>query len=282
MFQYACARALTLELQFKLKLSIDLFSEYNLHHGYELERVFGIHADIATKNDIRHMIGIVRSIKKMRKYLVKPLFNPLAGRHFIFEPYFTYWPDLISRAMQGGYMQGYWQSELYFTKYIDVIRSDFRFHSHLEGKNAEIAKLIHQSNAVSVHVRRGDYVSNSKILATHGTCSLEYYFSAIAIMMARIQNAKLFVFSDDPQWVFQELQPQYPDMVLVEYNTGLESYNDMRLMSLCRHHIIANSSFSWWGAWLNPDPQKMVIAPAKWFSNGIDTKDLIPDTWEKI
>jgi hypothetical protein len=95
-----------------------------------------------------------------------------------------------------------------------------------------------------------------------------------------VPEARFFVFSDEPKWVTEILVLHCPDLVLVEHNRGENSFNDMRLMSLCRHHIIANSSFSWWGAWLNPNPDKIVIAPSQWFVNGTDTRDLVPPGWE--
>ncbi len=193
-----------------------------------------------------------------------------------------YWPALRERARQGGYLQGYWQSERYFAGHAERIRSDFAFRHDMSGANLDVAHAIGQRTAISVHVRRGDYISNAKTLAVHGTCSPDYYHAAIDTLLQRCPGARLFAFSDDPQWVSQMLLPRYPDLVLVDHNKGLDSYNDMRLMSMCRHHIIANSSFSWWGAWLNPIQDKMVIAPSRWFANGTDTQDLIPEGWERM
>jgi hypothetical protein len=116
----------------------------------------------------------------------------------------------------------------------------------------------------------------------HGTCTPDYYFKAIDFLRQRLPEARFFVFSDDPQWVVEVLASRYPSLVLVDHNRAQDSYNDMRLMSLCRHHIIANSTFSWWGAWLNPDPGKIVIAPCNWFANGTDSTDLIPDTYIRL
>lgn len=182
----------------------------------------------------------------------------------------------------GGYLQGYWQSERYFLKHKGTIRSDFTFRQPPSGQNAELSRTILNSVAVSIHVRRGDYVSNAKTFAKHGTCTPEYYFKAIEIVRQRVPEARFFAFSDDPQWVAEVLAPRYPGLVLVDHNQAEDSYNDMRLMSLCWHHIIANSSFSWWGGWLNPDPGKIVIAPRNWFANGKDSTDLIPETYIRL
>jgi hypothetical protein len=148
----------------------------------------------------------------------------------------------------------------------------------LSSYNADLVEQISKVNAVSLHVRRGDYVQNAKTNANHGVCSLDYYRAAIQNILERVEAPSFFIFSDDIPWVKEHLVLDIPCRY-VDHNQGVESYNDMRLMSLCRHHIIANSSFSWWGAWLNPDPQKIVIAPQKWFANDNIVDDLFPPEW---
>jgi hypothetical protein len=282
MFQYACARSLSLELDLPLKFSIDTFFAYNAHNGFELARVFSLELEIASDEDLRDLIGWGRSLPLARRALVKRPLSWLAGSRFLGEPHFKYWPTLRARAHQGGYLQGYWQSERYFKCNAAQIRADFTFRDELRGANLHIAHSIGQHTAISVHVRRGDYVSDSKTFATHGTCSPLYYHKAIDTLLQVCPGAKLVAFSDDPYWVSQVLRPRYPGMILVDHNKGTESYNDMRLMSMCRHHVIANSSFSWWGAWLNPNPDKIVIAPARWFADGRDSDDVIPEGWERM
>ena len=282
MFQYACARVLALELRLPLKVTLDMFGVYAFHNGPELERVFSLDLDVATRSDLRHMIGVLRVYPLVRKLLAGKALSIFKGRNFVVEPYYRYWDGLAARLRDGGYLQGYWQSECYFAKYAATLRNDFAFRHAPSGRNAELQHEIPSGNSVSIHVRRGDYVSNAKTLAVHGTCSLQYYFNAIALLQRHIPDLRLFAFSDDPEWVAAVLKPRYPGLVLVDHNRGEDSYNDMRLMSLCRHHIIANSSFSWWGAWLNPDPAKMVVAPRNWFANNTDTTDLIPGGWWRI
>lgn len=282
MFQYACARALSIELRMPLKVTLDMFGAYTSHNGPELEHVFSLELDVAQPAELRRMIGTLRVSPTVRRALAIKLFTPLRGTHFIAEPHYCYWDGLLDRARAGGYLQGYWQSERYFLKHTATIRSDFTFRQSPCGQNAELAHTILNSVAVSIHVRRGDYVSNAKAFAMQGTRTPEYYFKAIKTLRQRVPEARLFAFSDDPQWVAEVLAPRYPDLVLIDHNRNKDSYNDMRLMSLCRYHIIANSSFSWWGAWLNPDPGKIVIAPRNWFANGTDSTDLIPDTWIRL
>jgi hypothetical protein len=282
MFQYACARALAMDLNLPLKTTVDMFGAYTFHNGPELERVFFLELNVAHPAELRRMIGALRASPTVRRALASKVLAPLRGTRFIAEPHYHYWDGLIDRARAGGYLQGYWQSERYFLKHTATIRGDFAFRQSPTGHNAELARAILDSIAVSVHVRRGDYVTNAKTRSVHGNCTPEYYFKAIESMRHRVPGAHLFAFSDDPQWVTEVLVPRYPDMALVDHNRDENSYNDMRLMSLCRHHIIANSSFSWWGAWLNCRADKIVIAPRQWFANGNDARDLLPPTWERI
>lgn len=135
---------------------------------------------------------------------------------------------------------------------------------------------------MSLHVRRGDYVSDARTHATLGVCSLDYYRAAVRYIADHVEAPEFFVFSDDIAWAQANLELGHP-CHYVDHNRGAESYNDMRLMSLCRHHIIANSSFSWWGAWLNPRADKVVVAPARWFAGGnrvVD--DLFPPGWVRL
>ena len=141
--------------------------------------------------------------------------------------------------------------------------------------------MISQTNSVSLHIRRGDYVSNQKTNQTHGTCDLDYYQRCITEIEKEVENPYFFVFSDEIEWVKENLKINHP-AEYVDQNTGDKSYEDMRLMSQCKHNVIANSSFSWWGAWLNSYPDKIVFAPKRWFaSDKHNTKDLIPEGWKK-
>jgi len=281
MFQYACARALAVELKLPLKVTLDMFGAFTFHNGPELEHIFSLKLDIASPVELRSVIGAVRALPAVRRILAHNAFDSLRGKDFIAEPCYSYWDGLLDRARGGGYLQGYWQSSRYFLKHAAIIKNDFTFRGQLTGYNAEIERAIRGSVAVGVHVRRGDYVNNAKTRSMHGTCAPGYYFKAIERVRHRIpMGTRFFAFSDDPQWVTEVLIPCYPDLVLVDNNRGENDYIDMRLMSLCNHNIIANSSFSWWAAWLNDNHEKMVIAPRRWFANDTDTRDLIPHEWE--
>ncbi len=276
MFQYAAGRAMSLVRQVPLSLDISDFADYRLHQGFELQRVFDCPIRIASEAEIRAILGWQSSLLA-RRMLARPALAVFRRRENVLEPHFNYWPG-INDVSSNSYLTGYWQSEKYFREAAPTIRADFTFKTPLSPRNAELAENIRRTKAVSLHIRRGDYVRNPKTAATHGTCSPDYYRAAIQYVTAHIVQPHFFVFSDDPAWVRENFRIDFP-CSYVDHNRGAESYNDMRLMSLCRHHIIANSSFSWWGAWLNPDPDKLVIAPRKWFANDNDVSDLFPEGW---
>jgi hypothetical protein len=275
MFQYAAGRALSLQKGVALRLELSDFRGYELHNGYELSRIFKVPNEATTDADLRELIGW-RRYRLARKALRRSQFSGFRNGAFIVEKDPSSWD--VREIPPRCYLDGYWQSERYFKEVAGTIREDFSFALPMTADNARVAGLIRSCTAVSVHVRRGDYVSNAKTKAVHGTCSLDYYRFATDLLIARLKDPVFFVFSDDAHWVRDHLQIK-AQCVLVDHNRGPESYNDMRLMSICRHNIIANSSFSWWGAWLNENPEKKVIAPAKWFAAPRDASYLYPSEW---
>lgn len=279
MFQYACGRALALDFGESLRLDVSGFSENSLHQGFELLNVFDCRAGIATEAEVRGILGWQYQ-SAIRRIAVRPALAAFRRKRFVVEPYFQYWPG-IKDVPRDSYLAGYWQSEKYFSDVAPVIRTDFTFKSSLSVRNAALAEQIARVNSVSLHVRRGDYFSNPKTNVNHGVCSLDYYRSAILYVAERVEHPEFFIFSDDIDWVKDNLKLDFPCQY-VGHNLGADSYNDMRLMSLCQHQIIANSSFSWWGAWLNLNPAKIVLAPQKWFANQNNTTDLLPQGWVSL
>ncbi len=176
------------------------------------------------------------------------------------------------------YLHGYWQSEKYFADVASQIRADFTF-PKATGRNAELADEIQSKTSVSLHVRRGDYLD----LAAYTVCSEAYYTAAVEALLQRLDEVpQIYVFSDDPEWARENLKLPAPTIV-VDHNSGAADFEDMRLMSLCKHNIIANSSFSWWGAWLNANADKHVIAPKAWFGDPkLNNPDITPDGWLRI
>lgn len=279
MFQYAAGRALTLTNRQRLLLDLSDFPNYHLHHGFELSRVFNVIAEVAETSTVHQMLAW-RANRLVKKVLRRPQFVWLRGKKFVVEPHFNYWSDFFNLT-EDCYLSGYWQSERYFKPIESVIRRDFTFREPLAGRNSELASEIAQTQSISLHVRRGDYVSDSKTGNIMDVCSLEYYRKAISYIAERVEHPVFYVFSDEMGWVRQNLSVTFP-CIYVDHNRGAESYRDMQLMSLCRNQIIANSSFSWWGAWLNSNPEKVVVAPRNWFRNGTDDRDLIPPEWARL
>lgn len=279
MFQYAVGRALSLAHGESLRLDVSGFYSFAHHQGFELLRLFDLPAEVASLGDVQGQLGW-QSREGVRRILGQPRMAMLRSSRFVVEPHFQYWPG-INQIPRNCYLSGYWQSEKYFKMYVDVIRSDFKFKEPLSTSNLVLVEEIAQTVAVSLHVRRGDYANNPKTNSAHGLCSLDYYREAIKHVMLRVNRPHFFIFSDDIAWAKKNLKIEFPHQYIA-HNQGAESYNDMRLMSICDHHIIANSSFSWWGAWLNPNLEKIVIAPKRWFANETNTQDLIPQSWLRV
>lgn len=279
MFQYACGRSLSLRTDQSLLIAIDQFDGYALHNGFDLQRVFHIDATLATEGDLRELLGW-QSSPTLRRLFGRPAMRWLTGHSWANEPHFQIWHELAT--LQGPrYLHGYWQSEGYFLEHAAQIRADFEFRVKWDAQDDGVRTRMRLQPSASIHVRRGDYthVKNKGIFAL---CGLDYYRKAIRMLRERVPGVKLFAFSDDPDWVDAHLGMEFGPLETVRHNSGDRSAHDMRLMSQADHHIIANSSFSWWGAWLNPAPNKVVIAPRNWFLNGTDDRDLIPKLWIRV
>ena len=191
--------------------------------------------------------------------------------------------DKVKRKI-GINVEVFYQNEKYFSKSTDVIREELTLKNPLSTKTLEWQKAILTSNnSTSLHVRRGDYVSDSKTNSYHGTCDVEYYKKALETLVGKIgnKNIEIFVFSDDITWAKDNLTFPYSTRFVSDPN--IPDYEEMYLMSLCKHNIIANSTFSWWGAWLNKNPNKIVIGPKQWFRNKASEElDILPKEWITI
>jgi hypothetical protein len=168
---------------------------------------------------------------------------------------------------------GYFQSEKYFCEIEPIIREEFQLYRDLSATAWQYSQSIETTNSIALHVRRKDYLT---LTAIHGMMGMDYYTKALQIIYANHPGpTSLFIFSDDPQWCAKNM----PGIVV---NTG-NKFEDLYLFSLCKHAVIVNSSFSWWGAWLNPDKHRTVIAPKKWFVDpSLDDRDIVPERWIKI
>ena len=188
----------------------------------------------------------------------------------------------VLKATANAYLTGYWQSYKFFESIRSALLNDFEFSETPAKIQYEFIDKIHQQNSVSVHIRRGDYVSNPEYTKIHGVCSTDYYHRAIEYICSKVENPAFYFFSDDMDWVKKNITVNN-DCVYVTGTPAGKDFYEMYLMSICKHNIIANSSFSWWGAWLNKNTEKIVIAPKLWMADPtIDTTDLIPANWIRI
>jgi hypothetical protein len=279
LFQYAAGRALSIKNSSDLLLDISNYSTYKLHQGYQLEKIFTGKFKVASDSDVKEIIGSPNIAKlKCAFYRATKLTR---RRGIIIEPGFSYWCD-FPKVQDESYISGYWQSEKYFLDYHDEILNDLRFKSDFNDLNLDVLDKLKSSNkSVSIHIRRGDYLKNPRALATHGLLPMSYYKSAVEYIERVVGYPHYYIFSDDIEWVKTNLKLN-GNHTFITHNLGENSYMDMMLMTFCSHHIIANSSFSWWGAWLNPSKDKIVIAPKRWFANNLNDLDLIPESWIRI
>lgn len=280
MFQYALGKRVSLLRKTMLKVDVSYLNNKQYTHTsreYELN-VFSSGIQIATDTEVNKFNSIRKSKIKRGAQQLFPFIFPY---HTIGEQSHEYNERILNSA-KNSLLIGYWQTEKYFLPIGNIIRNDFTFERPLDTVNKAHAMEIESCNSVSLHVRRGDYVHHLETKLFHCTCTPEYYYKAINLIKNKIPDIQLFIFSDDMAWVKENLKFDIP-VRYVENNSGDKSFIDMRLISLCKHNIIANSSFSWWGAWLNNNSGKIVVAPAKWFNDdSISIKDVVPETWLKL
>jgi hypothetical protein len=263
MFQYALCLALR-QNGAVVKPDISSYSNGYLHNGYELEKLFNLNElySSAAERNVHKRLGKLLHLLTRHPYKEKPNWQ------------WQYHEGV--NKIKFGFLKGYWQTEKYFENAATTVQQRFTFPSVKDEKNAATVQQIRNSNAVSLHIRRGDYITNER------NCSLneDYYKQAIEIINNRISNPVFFIFSDDMEWARKNIPVQ--EAVYVQWNKGTNSYIDMQLMSLCQHNIIANSSFSWWGAWLNRHTDKMVIAPQQWMPHLTKNTAVVPQHWIQV
>ena len=280
LFQYAVGRCLAEKNSAVLKIDISPFATYKLHK-YSLW-AFNIQENFASPDEVTALMVLKQGIAE--QVVNRLLYRPTKlSSNFISEKHFYFDPQVLK--LQGDiYLSGYWQSEKYFKNIEGLLRREFTVKTQIMGKNKELNNMIISCESVSIHIRRGDFVSNLKTNQTHGVCNLDYYNKCIEKIKLSINNPHFFIFSDDCEWAMVNLKIN-DQLIIVDHNGPDKNYEDLRLMMHCKHHIIANSSFSWWGAWLNPNPDKIVIAPKQWFADekmNSQTKDLIPEGWIRL
>ena len=263
MFQYAFLLSLRQRYKESVLMDTSIFDTYNLHNGFELERIFKITAPKANKTQIASLTRYSNSYFWSRVFQ-KVL--PLRKTEFREKKFFKYYPEVLNIAGDQ-YYDGYWQNHEYFDTCKELIKQEFTYKEPLDAKNKSIEEfLLENSNCVSIHVRRGDYLKHKLY---KDLCGLDYYQKAIEqIRKKNNPITKWFIFSNDIAWCAENLLKFLPEetVCFVDWNQGKDSYKDMRLMSACRINVIANSSFSWWAAYLNQHSDKEVFAPKRWIN----------------
>lgn len=278
MFQYAAGRRLAELHRVPLKLDLGFLLDRTpradfVFRDFALD-IFPIDGEILTPDD-RRGIDLCNSPLARLLGKFKTTRRPFS---IIREPHFHFHRQLLE-APDNAYLDGYWQSEKYFQDIEAVIRKDFSFKSAPGPQSQAYAGKISAVNSVCLNVRRGDFVSNPTANKLHGFLGLDYIKKCLRILSERVANPCFFVFSDDVQWCRENIRMEYPCTVIPHDLAGEHLY----LMTLCRHYIIPNSTFAWWAAWLNTNPEKLVLAPEKWFNDPeYDTRDLLPSSWLKV
>lgn len=258
MFEYALVMALR-QNGFRPKIDISYYDFFQMHNGYEMDRVFGIKENTVNKQGL-HMFWL-RTLHRLR---------PMGLYHVDASQF-----DESILHNPATYLFGYWQDERYFSGIEDNVRKTFTF-KDIDDKNIEIANNMQSHNSVSLHIRRGDYAEFGMTLMGD-----DYYRKAIEYITNTVDNPFFYVFSDDEEAAKEIADNAGINYLLISHNRGNDSYKDMYLMSQCKHNIIANSSFSWWGAWLNDNIEKMVIAPKVWSEKKLFFKPQC-DSWTLI
>ena len=276
MFQYAAGLTVARRLGTDFMLDLTPFEG-----GYKLHRYGLNHLNISAPAASREEIGRLknRRLKSLPKFM-RPALEKKRTHYrnlsLAFDP-------RVVQLQAPIYLEGYFQSERYFKEIEGDIRREFSFRTEASDENVRMLEHIRNTpNATAIHVRRGDYVTDTVTHELHGTCSADYYRTAIAKLQEQVREVQAFVFSDEADWAEENLKLEVPTCV-VRHNPPERGYEDLRLMAACRHFIIANSSFSWWGAWLSSSPGKTVYAPEKWMRDpALNSPDIYPREWIKV
>lgn len=270
MFQYAFGRAFSVKNDVEMKLDVSGYPRQSLRI-YCLS-AFNIKENIATDSEIcehKYPLGIISKGWRFFKQRILREFSK------------DYQPELLDYRDRY-YFDGFFQSEKYFLSIREILLREFTLIKDLSPEAKAVVAMIEEASMpVSLHIRRGDYASVPTTRKIHDVCGPDYYQKAAETIANGFPEAKFFIFSDDIPWVKENISLPYPVVYVSAPN--ISDYEELHLMSLCTHHIIANSSFSWWGAWLDPNPDKIVIAPKKW-TNIVpdDHPNIIPESWTRI
>lgn len=273
MFQYAYAKALQ-QKGYEVKIDISAFETYKLHGGYQLDK-YNIDLDSSIKDENEKFYKNTFFYKVLRRFGMD-FSRRIKEKSLLFDNRFLEIED-------NSYLDGYFQCEKYFKDIREIILKQFTINQEISNYTKEIENKIQNSqNSCSMHIRRGDFV-NSTNINIHGACDIAYYKKAIKYLEDKIVDMNYFIFSDDIEWVKENLAIE--NAIYIDSKEKRIPHEDIYLMSLCKNNIIANSSFSWWSAWLNKNEKKIVIAPKRWFADDkleSQSKDIVCESWVRI
>lgn len=280
MFQYAAGKFLAARLGTDLFFDISGFAkEGYTKREYALD-VFDLTAKFASQNEI-NKLKYINNPARYYWHRLNVKINPFYKSTYFREKQFNYMQNILD-LFGDVYMEGQWQTEKYFSSQASQIIKDFTPRNASVFRKDDWYFKIKNTNSVSIHIRRGDYVSCPKFKKYFYTMTPSYYQKSLKMLAKKTGKLVVFIFGKDQKWARKFLK--FPlETFYIKSGKGEHDAKDMWLMSQCKHNIIANSSFSWWGAWLNQNPNKIVVAPQKWFKDSsINTSDLIPEKWIKI
>lgn len=278
MFQYAIGRHFALKNNTQLLLDTSTFNKKrfrNFRKNKDTTRTYELNAfNISAKVTSKYEIIYAR--------LIEHIFSKFSflERAYVKQKNNYFDKKVLFNHQKNMYIEGFWQCEKYFEDIKDIIKQDFKIKIKPDKQNEAMLKKIEGTNSICVHIRRGDYATDPRTKENHGLCSLRYYYNSINFIKKRTKNSVFYIFSDDPNWVKNNLKIK-DKTTFVDINGVDKAYEDLRLMSNCKHFITANSSFSWWAAWLSNNPNKIICAPKKWF-NQVDEGDIVPKSWVRI
>jgi len=278
LFQYAFGRRIALDRKAELRFDLSAFTSQNRQYKLHYFNVIG---SPASASELKQFFWWKQNTIFSLFYRLWSACKAYYRRRWVEEQSIGFDKNMLMCPREV-YLRGYWQSEKYFKEIESILREELTVQHPLNGSNLSMMERIKSCTAVSLHVRRGDYVWDPPTNSTHGILPLEYYQAAIGLILEHVPTPTFFVFSDDIAWVKENLRIERAEVVFVDHNSTEMDYEDLRLMSHCQHHILANSSFSWWGAWLSSKEDKLVIAPRKWYAIDLDTRDLVPEGWIQL
>lgn len=285
LFQYAAGRALAVKNSAELVLDLSWFDYVTaMDAGAVTPRTYALHSFDIHASIYRPVLSGAPSGSLGGKWLPRLTRLVERGRRRLralpiyLEQGFDFDPAVL-KLFAPIEINGYWQSYKYFESIAPIIRAEISIPGEMTAEGQRILKSMAGEESICVHIRRGDYVSNAAAAGLHGVCSDDYYQRAITVAAKGLSLPRCYVFSDDVDWVRRNFRVPLP-MVVVDISGPEQAHVDLWLMAACKHFVIANSSLSWWGAWLGAAPDKRVIAPVKWFIDiSRNTQDLLPSTW---